>query len=146
MLEREQFDVIHLHEPFMPMLCVNILRFSNTVNVGTFHAYDGSPGYNFGKPITTVMLRRWFHRLDGKIAVSRPAMEYVSERFPGDYSIIPNGIDLKHFSPEVSPIEEYCDGKANILFVGRLEKRKWKRDNRRNKRNTRRKRISKSSL
>jgi len=123
-LERENFDIIHLHEPFMPMLCINVLRFSNTVNVGTFHAYDGSPGYEFGKPLTTVMLKRWFAKLDGKIAVSRPAMEYVSEYFPGEYSIIPNGIDLKHFSPDVPPIDEFCDDKVNILFVGRLEKRK----------------------
>jgi phosphatidylinositol alpha-mannosyltransferase len=123
-LESEQFDIIHLHEPFMPMLCVNILRFSNTVNIGTFHAYEGSPGYNFGKPVTTAMLRRWSGKLDGRIAVSKPAMEYVSEYFPGEYTIIPNGIDLNHFSPDVSPIDQYCDGKANILFVGRMEKRK----------------------
>jgi len=44
--------------------------------------------------------------------------------FPGDYRIIPNGIDVEHFSAEVSPIEGLCDGKLNILFVGRLEKRK----------------------
>ncbi|MFC2045833.1 glycosyltransferase family 4 protein [Chloroflexota bacterium] len=123
-LEREQFDIVHLHEPFMPMLCVNVLRFSNTVNIGTFHAYEGSPGYDFGKPVTTAMLRRWSGRLDGRIAVSRPAMEYVSDYFPGEYTIIPNGVDLKHFSPDVAPINEYCDGKANVLFVGRLEKRK----------------------
>jgi phosphatidylinositol alpha-mannosyltransferase len=123
-LEREQFDIIHLHEPFMPMVCVNILRFSNTINIGTFHAYEGSPGYDFGKPVTTAMLRRWSGRLDGRIAVSKPAMEYVSEYFPGEYTIIPNGIDLNHFSPDIHPIDEYCDGKFNILFVGRMEKRK----------------------
>ena len=51
-------------------------------------------------------------------------MEYVRKHFPGDYNIIPNGIDLEHFSPDVAPIEEFCDGKQNILFVGRLERRK----------------------
>jgi phosphatidylinositol alpha-mannosyltransferase len=33
-------------------------------------------------------------------------------------------VDLEHFSPDVSPIDKFCDGKANILFVGRLERRK----------------------
>jgi len=123
-LDKEEFDIIHLHEPLMPMLCIHVLRLSQTANVGTFHAYNGKPGYELGKPVTTMMLRRWFAKLDGKIAVSKPAMEFVNEYFPGQYSIIPNGIDLEHFSPDVPPIDEFCDGKANILFVGRLEKRK----------------------
>ena len=123
-LDQENFDVIHLHEPFMPMLCSAILRFSHTANIGTFHACQGRPGYNFGWPISTIMLKRRLRKLNGKIAVSKPAMEFASKYVPGDYEIIPNGIDLDHFSPNVSPIDEFCDGKVNILFVGRLEKRK----------------------
>lgn len=123
-LSREKFDIVHLHEPFMPMLCSAVLRFSDTINVGTFHACHGRPGYNFGWPITTFMLHRRRRKLDGKIAVSKPAMDFVSKYVPGYYNIIPNGIDLERFSTEVPPIEEYRDGKFNILFVGRLESRK----------------------
>jgi len=124
-LAEEKFDVIHLHEPFMPMLCTAVLRFSdNAANIGTFHACHGSPGYNFGRPISTLMLKRRRRKLVGKIAVSKPAMDFARKYVPGYYNIIPNGIDVKHFSPDVSPIDEYCDGKLNILFVGRLEKRK----------------------
>ncbi len=123
-LDQENFDIIHLHEPFMPMLCSAILRFSHTANIGTFHACRSRPGYNFGWPISTIMLKRRLRKLNGKIAVSKPAMEFASKYVPGDYEIIPNGIDLDHFSPNVSPIDEFCDGKVNILFVGRLEKRK----------------------
>ena len=123
-LNREKFDIVHLHEPFMPMLCSDVLRFSNVPNIGTFHACDGSPGYEFGKPIGTIMLKRHLHKLTGKIAVSKPAMEYASKYVPGDYDIIPNGVDTENFSPDVTPIEEFCDGKKNIVFVGRLERRK----------------------
>ncbi len=123
-LVEEKFDIIHLHEPFMPMLCSAVLRFSNAVNIGTFHAYDGRPDYNFGWPIGRIMLNLRRRKLDGKIAVSEPAMNFAKKYIPGDYEIIPNGIDLEHFSPDVSPIEEFCDGKLNILFVGRLEFRK----------------------
>jgi phosphatidylinositol alpha-mannosyltransferase len=123
-LEREKFDVVHLHEPLMPMLCTSILRLSNTANVGTFHASYGKPGYNFARPIGKWILRRWFRKLDGKIAVSKPAVEYAHTNFPGYYNIIPNGVDLEHFSPDVAPIEKFKDGKLNILFVSRLEKRK----------------------
>ncbi len=123
-LAREKFDIIHLHEPFMPMLCSAVLRYSETANVGTFHAYHGSPGYNFGWPISALMLYRRRRKLMGKIAVSKPAMNFASNHIPGHYDIIPNGVDLEHFTPDVAPIEKYRDGKVNILFVGRLEKRK----------------------
>jgi len=123
-LSQENFDIIHLHEPFMPMLCSAVLRFSNTANVGTFHAYQGSPSYNFGRPISTIIIKKRRHKLHGKIAVSKPAMEFASKYVPGYYNIIPNGVDLEHFSSDVSPIDRFCDGKINILFVGRLEKRK----------------------
>jgi len=122
-LDEEKFDIIHLHEPLCPMLCTNVLRFSNTANIGTFHA-DGSIGYSLVKPLNTICLKRWFRKLDGRIAVSEPAMKLVNKHFPADYTIIPNGIDIEHFSPDVSPIDEFCDGKLNILFVGRMEKRK----------------------
>ncbi len=123
-LAKEKFDIIHLHEPFMPMLCTSVLRLSNTKTVGTFHAFAGRPAYNFAKPLTIRFLRRWFKKLDGKIAVSEPAMEFANKHLTGHYDIIPNGIDLEHFSPDVPPIDKFCDGKLNILFVGRLEKRK----------------------
>jgi len=122
--DREQFDVIHLHEPLMPMLCTTVLRLSKAANIGTFHACHGRPGYNLAKPWGKWILKRWFRKLHGKIAVSKPAMEFAYEHFPGYYNIVPNGVDIEHFSPDVTPIEEFGDGKLNILFVSRLEKRK----------------------
>jgi phosphatidyl-myo-inositol alpha-mannosyltransferase len=123
-LEKEKFDIVHLHEPFMPMLCSAILRFSNGTNIGTFHASDGKPGYSFGRPFSTIMLRRRRRKLDGKIAVSKPAMDYAIKYVPGEYEIIPNGVDIDKFSPRVLPIEKYNDGKHNIMFLGRQESRK----------------------
>jgi phosphatidylinositol alpha-mannosyltransferase len=51
-------------------------------------------------------------------------MEYAKKYMPGDYQVIPNGVDFDYFHPDVKPVEKYLDGKLNILFVGRLEKRK----------------------
>jgi len=123
-LDRENFDICHLHEPLMPMLCTTTLRLSKAPNIGTFHASGGKPWYSFGTPIGKLLLQKWVRKLDGKIAVSQPAMEYVNKYFPGEYTIIPNGVDTKHFSPDALPIETFLDGKLNILFIGRLEKRK----------------------
>jgi len=123
MLQQENFDVVHIHEPLLPVLATSILHHtSNELVVGTFHAFrNRSWGYPFWKPI---ILNRWFNKLDGRIAVSKAAMEFVSRYFPGDYKIIPNGIDLPHFAADCNPFEEFCDEKLNILFVGRMEKRK----------------------
>ena len=123
-LNREEFDIVHLHEPFMPMLCSAVLRFSETVNVGTFHACEGVPGYYLGWPVIPFLVRRRARKLGGRIAVSRPALEYARHHIPGEYEIIPNGVDLRNFNPDVAPFPEYRNGKRNILFVGRLEKRK----------------------
>jgi len=120
-LKQQQFEVIHLHEPLCPVLPLVVLDHSQSVNVGTFHAFHRSDmGYKYGRFI----LKRWFHKLNARIAVSKPARDFASRYFPSHYDIIPNGISLEHFSADVLPIEGFCDGKLNILFVGRLEKRK----------------------
>jgi phosphatidylinositol alpha-mannosyltransferase len=122
-LDREKFDIIHLHEPLCPALCATILRESNGNNVGTFHAVD-SRGYTLWWPLTVMYLRKWFRKLNVRIVVSRSAMEFSNKHFPGDYTIIPNGVDVEHFSQDTPPIDDFSDGKVNILFVSRLEKRK----------------------
>ncbi len=126
LLKQEQFDVVHLHEPLTPTLPWAVLRHADvspkSLVVGTFHAYrEVSRTYAFGKPF----FRRLMNRLDGRIAVSEAARDYVTRYFPGEYIIIPNGIDLERFGgPQVRPLEPYLDGRLNVLFVGRLERRK----------------------
>jgi len=124
-LEREKFDIIHLHEPLAPTLCPTVLRLSKSINIGTFHATESKPSYRWAKPfLMSRLYKKWFNKLEGRIAVSRPAMEYVNKYFPSTYDIIPNGIELDHFKPDLEPLPEFKDGKFNLLFVGRMEKRK----------------------
>ncbi len=121
-LEAGQFDVVHLHEPLMPLLPYHFLRYSEAANVGTFHAAKdgGSRIYEYTTPIT----RRWFRKLDGKIAVSPAAAGLVGRYFSGYFNIIPNGIEYEHFASPCEPLPEFNDGRCNVLFVGRPEKRK----------------------
>lgn len=122
--EREKFDICHLHEPLMPTLCTTILRLKKSPMVGTFHASGGKPWYIMFTPIGKWYLNRWFRKLDGRIAVSQVALDYVNKYFPAEYDVIPNGVDTQHFNEKVTAIDRFNDGKINILFVGRLEKRK----------------------
>lgn len=120
-LARENFNVVHLHEPFFPPLVAGFLWRSRTATIGTFHATRSrSWAYRCLHPL----IQKGFERLEGRIAVSKAALDFVGRYFPGSYTIIPNGVDSAFFSPDIPPIEEFQDGKINILFVGRLEKRK----------------------
>ena len=121
-LKDEKFDVVHVHEPAVPMLSLVVLRHSHALNVGTFHAYrESNPLFEYGGPL----VKRIFNRLDGRIFVSEAVRDYITRYFPGDYVMIPNGIDCARFaSPSIHPVERFNDGRPNILFVGRLDKRK----------------------
>jgi phosphatidylinositol alpha-mannosyltransferase len=119
-LERERFDVLHYHEPFVPFLSLVTLTLSTSVNVGTFHAFGGlSISYEFGKRA----LGHYAKKLHGRIAVSPAARHFISRYFPGEYKIVPNGVEPARYQRAV-PIARYRDGVPNILFVGRMEPRK----------------------
>lgn len=120
---RERFDIIQTHCPLvptLPLLTVAADRAGARL-VGTFHAAaDSNALYGmFRAPLARVA-----GRLDHRIAVSRPAAAFAARYFPGEYEIIPNGIDCERFSPCVPPVEGLRDGRFNILFVGRMDRRK----------------------
>jgi phosphatidylinositol alpha-mannosyltransferase len=121
-LASEGFEVVHLHEPFVPLLPFQFLRRSKVTTVATFHAAkdEGRRWYDYFRPAISI----WWNNIQGKIAVSPAALRLVSRYFPDDYEIIPNGVNYDRFAAPVPPFAEYKDGKLNILFLGRLEKRK----------------------
>jgi len=114
----ERFDVLHLHEPLAPTLCPAALAVSKVPTVGTFHAnMEGAVAYKLFR----LVLGSYFNRLDARIAVSAAAERTVSQHFGGQYTVIPNGVDIERFS---SDAPAPGDGIFRILFVGRLEPRK----------------------
>ena len=122
-LQEQKFDVIHLHEPFAGFVPIGVLSLVNSVDavtIGTFHTYQGTKLWGMGCNKLAMPL---FRRLHGKIAVSNPAYQFINTHFPSDYNIIPNGINVDDFA-SADPFPELMDGKTNLLFLGRLEKRK----------------------
>ena len=121
LMARERFDVVHLHEPLAPLLPLMVLQHSNSVNIGTFHAYsDRQRLYRLSRRT----VGRWQRRLHGRIAVSPAARAFVAPHFPQHaYRVIPNGIDYQRFA-DAAPLPELRDGLTNILFVGRKDERK----------------------
>ncbi|TAH51884.1 MAG: glycosyltransferase family 1 protein [Chloroflexota bacterium] len=121
-LKQEDFDVVHAHEPAAPPLCPIVLHHSRAINVGTFHAYrETNTAYQITRPLLTPL----YNKLDGRIFVSQAVRDFTLAQFTGDYRVIPNGIDVLRFaSADVEPIERFNDDRPNILYVGRLDKRK----------------------
>src|SRR5574340_1255676 len=94
MLDEERFDLLHFHEPFVPFLSLVLLGESQSVNIATFHAYAGfSPSYEFGSRV----LGGYAAKLHGRIAVSAAARHFIDRFFPGDYKVIPNGVDIARY-------------------------------------------------
>lgn len=118
MLDNEKFDIVHIHEPLMPMFALTASRFSPSPTIGTFHAYNEGrgKGYMFWKKV----LNRGAIRLNGRIAVSQPAKDFANRYFEGDYRVIPNGLDVDKFSaPAPRPTVLKADA-MNLVFVGRV--------------------------
>lgn len=121
--EREAFDVVHTHCPLvptLPLMAFEAIRPGQKL-VGTFHA---AAEKNLAYAVFRKPLARRAERLDRRMAVSDAARRFVSRYFPGDYEIVPNGVDCERFRPGLEPISRFRDGRFNILFVGRLDRRK----------------------
>jgi phosphatidylinositol alpha-mannosyltransferase len=94
-----------------------------TVALGTFHAgHDPSSLYRiFKQPL----LRQYFRYYDGLIAVSPVAAKTMAHFFPGNYTIIPNGVDTDVFSPGPSRLKDRLPRSSlKLLFMGRFDPKK----------------------
>jgi len=122
LLKTERFDLLHVHEPLTPLVPWVVLRFASVPVVGTFHVYREHRHrlYRIGQP----MLRPLIERLAYRIAVSDAARRTVSDVFPGEYHIVPNGIDIDTFTTPRPPPQTLSPDRRHVLYVGRLEPRK----------------------
>ncbi len=119
---RHDFDVVHTHCPISPSLPILAIQAASCPQVGTFHSTGGT-----GVLVDTFrnFLTKVVDKLDARIAVSRTAADTAKLIFPGDYRIIPNGVDIERFSPTVPMFDAWRDpDRVNLLFVGRLDPRK----------------------
>jgi phosphatidylinositol alpha-mannosyltransferase len=112
-LERERFDVLHLHEPMTPGICVSALAATNCPVVATWHAAGELNWYRVGLPLWGFLM----DRIDYRIAVSEQARMSVLRWLPGAYDIVPNGV-------LVPPQADSADRAHRVVFIGRHDPRK----------------------
>lgn len=120
-LRRGCFDVVHVHCPLSPTLPLLALRASTQPVVGTFHSTSSS---DRDFKLFRRFLAPYFRRIDRPLAVSQAAREYVTRHFPTEMEILPNGVDVDRFRPDLPRDLRFDDGIPNLLFVGRHDPRK----------------------
>jgi phosphatidylinositol alpha-mannosyltransferase len=112
-LDEEQFDVVHLHEPMTPAICVATLALARCPIVATHHAHGDLAWMG-------PAMRFWgflMDRIDVRIAVSPMAAETASRWIDGDFRVIPNGVLMpEHADPE--------NRDHTVVFIGRHDPRK----------------------
>jgi len=112
-LERERFDVLHVHEPMTPAVCVSALSVARCPVVATWHA-AGALRWN------AAAVHFWgflLDRIDYRIAVSEQARRSAARWHGGTYEVLPNGVLLP-------PSADAGGREDRVVFVGRHDPRK----------------------
>ena len=112
--EEERFDVVHVHEPFAPVLSTFALATAPGPIVVTCHSAGERLGwYPLGRVFWGVVARR----VDYRIAVSEAARRGAEPHVGGPFEVIPNGVDLP-------PAADPGGRSGDVVFIGRNEPRK----------------------
>jgi predicted metal-dependent phosphoesterase TrpH len=89
-----RFDVVHGFEPGLPSLSYLALRDAQPLTVATFLSPE-----RLGYPPGRAQRERLLGRLDALLATSEETAAAAAVRFPGQYRIVPEGVDLELFRP-----------------------------------------------
>jgi phosphatidylinositol alpha-mannosyltransferase len=125
LLEREKYDVYHVQLPYSPFLAKQIVRYAadDAAVIGTFHILPASMLHGLTNKGLRVLLGRSVSRFDGIVAVSEPAVHFARSAYGLRAQFLPNVIDTANFRSG-KPLGRFNKRKLNIVFLGRLVKRK----------------------
>jgi phosphatidyl-myo-inositol alpha-mannosyltransferase len=112
-----ELDVVHVHEPTIPAVGAAATMMAKVPVVATFHAAGtASTVYMRWRPLAERILAS----ITIRIVVSETARQTVIGGFPGEYRVIPNGIEIERYAAA----REGAKVPGRILFIGRPEPRK----------------------
>jgi len=133
-LEDEKFDVINFHEPWIPMLAWQMVKYSNAAHVGTFHAnlMDTAAGKSWTllKPYGVPLLKKMdvftaTSRASAGMLINRADMKSSRQRhLIENLKYVPCGVELSDFRPVKKRLPLNGPDTKTIVYIGRLEKRK----------------------
>jgi glycosyltransferase involved in cell wall biosynthesis len=121
-----RYDVVHGFEPGLPSLSYLALTSSHALTAATFFSPD-----RLSYPPRRSRRDRLRARVDALLATSEATAQAATERFEGDYGLIPLGVDTTLFGPgrkrKTIALELEVAGRATTRAVARVlrEHEEW---------------------
>lgn len=125
LLNREQFDVIHVMMPYSPLMGKYVVTHAGakTAVIGTFHTLPASKALYHANHALSLVLGRSLRRFDAILAVSEPVIHFARKTYGLNATYLPNPIAMDDFKSG-RRMGEYRRDKLNIMFLGRMVRRK----------------------
>lgn len=125
LLERQQFDVLHVQVPYSPWLAAKVIIEAppGTAIIGSFHVAPDGRLMTLGCRALAIWTRRSLRRFNHVVSVSAAAQAFARRSYGLGTEIIPNMVDYQRFHTATA-FKKYADGRPTILFLGRLVPRK----------------------
>ena len=118
-LTKGRFDVVHGFEPGLPSLSYLALTSTNALTAATFFSVD-----RLVYPARRSRRDRLRARVDALLATSQATAEAASERFEGEYQLVPLGVDIATFhagaKKDVIALELEPSGRSTTRALLRL--------------------------
>jgi predicted metal-dependent phosphoesterase TrpH len=89
-----RYDVVHAFEPALPSLSYLALRDAQALTVATFSSAD-----RLTYPPSRAQRERLLSRIDSLVATSPEVAAAAGTRFPGEYAVVSEGVDVELFHP-----------------------------------------------
>ncbi|MFH0773309.1 MAG: glycosyltransferase family 4 protein [bacterium] len=119
---KKKFDILHIHEPYIPFAAWNVLENSTIPIVGTFHTvWDNESMLNILNSFIPLLKDKFSSYTHGAIFVSKITFEKWRSMCAQKMvkHIIPNAVDTSLFEPKNT-----INKTVKLLFVARLIHRK----------------------
>ncbi len=112
LLTAVDFDIVHVHDPFVPSAASAALRHSSSLNAATFHLpTERVLSTQVARPLVEI----FFGRLDARMAAAQSTAELLNRYFPGSYEVVGP-------AAEVSPPAASEVGPPRIVYCAREER------------------------
>ena len=124
-VNKKNYDIIHIHEPYIPFVSWEIMKKVYSKKVATFHsAWEKNSIINFVNPFIALFKDTFSTNFSGAIFVSKIVKKRWQELTGKKVGqkIIHNGVDEMFY-----PIKKQTTSDFKILFLGRLVEKKGPR-------------------
>ena len=123
-LEREKYDLIHFHEPWLPFWGRQLLVRAHMPRVATMHArfYDNLTAKTIST-IVTPYTKPMIKYFDAFTASAENSTEYFRTLSKKPIHVVPMGVDIKKYGMR-GKRKPLNPGGKTIVYIGRLNDRK----------------------